>query len=134
MKKIIIGIMLLASTSWAQPTKLECVGDSPHDWFAAILDDTSYVPGSKFFNITDADLVAGFATALDMSCVGNRIDDDISCVGHWFSQTSFIVEVQIKAKDEKIKATVWNLRRGSLLEGGPEHTTAEGLELDCSIK
>lgn len=128
-KFLIMSLIGLMISSEVIASTLKCNSYSRHTYFTATMDSTNYA-SENVFDLKNVNIVVEYASARNMSCAGHNLNNEISCVGHWFDRPGAIVEFNIQKIDDKLLGKIQNLKNISDSHFG----IGEGLEFECEVE
>ncbi|WP_413585006.1 hypothetical protein [Bdellovibrio sp. HCB274] len=129
-KAVVISFICIVFSYQVEASTLQCKSSFPYDYFTATIDDNE-----GYFELKDAKVRVGYATANNLSCVGSNVKSKTSCVGHWFNLPDFVVEFQIEEIDGKLIGVISNLKKGKFTTDPDEKIAiGEGMKFDCNVE
>src|SRR5439155_24211404 len=96
---------------------LKCAPSGNFREFTATLDGSGYDAGSGYFDVRDASVNDGYATA-PLICTGHT-QAEIDCIGFWFDISSEVAEVTLANDATGLTASHVSLRGDLVHAGGP---------------
>jgi hypothetical protein len=95
-------------------SKLQCTPGTNFRRFDATLDASGFEPGSGYFDVRDARIMDGYATA-QLLCTGHELGS-IDCVGFWFGVGEEIAEVTTAADQDGGLSVTFASLKGTLVK------------------